>query len=137
MTELHIAAAILREAMQTVGKEEDKGLKVKMAKAEEEMRIKKVCSLCRERLTSGIQSCSRQRMRSWRIARRRCSARNEKEYSGIRRRESQLSHPRHERMSKACCFVPGGHQKATRVYMCLHSAHKQCMHCRPSHHTNE
>jgi hypothetical protein len=45
MTELRIGAAILREAMQTAEKEEDEGLKVRTAKAEEEMRKKKVC-LC-------------------------------------------------------------------------------------------
>ena len=45
MTELRIGAAILREAMQTADKEEDEGLKVRTAKAEEEMRIKRVCSL--------------------------------------------------------------------------------------------
>ncbi|KAH9994121.1 hypothetical protein BJV74DRAFT_717018, partial [Russula compacta] len=41
MTELHVGAAILREAVQTVGKEKDEGLSVKMAKAEEEIRIKR------------------------------------------------------------------------------------------------
>jgi len=41
MTELHIGAAILREAIQTAEKEDDTALKLKMAKAEEEMRIKK------------------------------------------------------------------------------------------------
>lgn len=45
MMELRIGAAILREAMQTAGKEEDEGLKVRTAKAEEELRIKRVCSL--------------------------------------------------------------------------------------------
>ncbi|KAI0282294.1 hypothetical protein BGY98DRAFT_912412 [Russula aff. rugulosa BPL654] len=38
MTELRIGAAILREAMQTVEKEDDEALKVKTAKAEEELR---------------------------------------------------------------------------------------------------
>lgn len=42
MTELRIGAAILREAMQTAEKEEDEGLKVRTAKAEEELRIKRV-----------------------------------------------------------------------------------------------
>ena len=42
MSDLRIGAAILREALQTVGKEEDEGLKVRMAKAEEETRIKRV-----------------------------------------------------------------------------------------------
>lgn len=42
MSDLRIGAAILREALQTVGKEEDLGLKVRMAKAEEEIRIKRV-----------------------------------------------------------------------------------------------
>lgn len=41
MTELRIGAAILHEAIQTVGKEDDEGLKVRMAKAEEEIRIKR------------------------------------------------------------------------------------------------
>ncbi|KAH9965740.1 hypothetical protein BC827DRAFT_1179494 [Russula dissimulans] len=41
MTELRIGAAILHEAIQIVGKEEDEGLKVRMAKAEEETRIKR------------------------------------------------------------------------------------------------
>jgi len=45
MTELRIGAAILREAMQTAEKEEDEGLKVRTAKAEEEMRKKRVCAL--------------------------------------------------------------------------------------------
>jgi hypothetical protein len=39
--DLRIGASILREALQTVGKEEDEGLKVKIAKAEEEIRIKR------------------------------------------------------------------------------------------------
>jgi len=41
MTELHIGATILREAIQTAEKEEDEGLKVRTAKAEEEMRKKR------------------------------------------------------------------------------------------------
>jgi hypothetical protein len=41
MTELRIGAAILREAIQATEKEEDEGLKVRTAKAEEEMRIKR------------------------------------------------------------------------------------------------
>jgi len=41
MAELRIGAAILREAIQTAEKEEDEGLKVRTAKAEEEMRIKR------------------------------------------------------------------------------------------------
>ncbi|KAI0303881.1 hypothetical protein BC826DRAFT_198148 [Russula brevipes] len=41
LADLRIGAGILREALQTAGKEEDPVLKVKMAKAEEEMRIKK------------------------------------------------------------------------------------------------
>jgi hypothetical protein len=45
MTELRIGAAILREAMQTAEKEEDEGLKVRTAKAEEELRKQKVCVL--------------------------------------------------------------------------------------------
>ena len=44
MTELRIGAAILREAMQTAEKEEDEGLKVRTAKAEEELRKQKVCA---------------------------------------------------------------------------------------------
>jgi hypothetical protein len=43
MTELRIGAAILREAMQTAEKEEDEGLKVRTAKAEEELRKERVC----------------------------------------------------------------------------------------------
>jgi len=39
--DLRIGASILREALQTAGKEEDEGLKVKIAKAEEEIRIKR------------------------------------------------------------------------------------------------
>jgi hypothetical protein len=45
MTELRIGAAILREGIQTAEKEEDEGLKVRTAKAEEEMRKKRVCVL--------------------------------------------------------------------------------------------
>ena len=45
MTELRIGAAILREAIKTAEKEEDEGLKVRTAKAEEEMRKKRVCVL--------------------------------------------------------------------------------------------
>ncbi len=45
MTELRIGAAILREAMETADKEEDEGLKVRTAKAEEELRKKRVCVL--------------------------------------------------------------------------------------------
>jgi hypothetical protein len=45
MTELRIGAAILREAIQTAEKEEDEGLKVRTAKAEEETRKKRVCVL--------------------------------------------------------------------------------------------
>ncbi len=45
MSELRIGAAILREAMQAAEKEEDEGLKVRTAKAEEEMRKKRVCVL--------------------------------------------------------------------------------------------
>ncbi|KAH9045213.1 hypothetical protein EDB85DRAFT_1905369 [Lactarius pseudohatsudake] len=41
LPDLRIAAAILREALQTAGKEDDEGLKVRMAKAEEELRIKR------------------------------------------------------------------------------------------------
>lgn len=41
VTELRIGAAILREAIQTAEKEEDEGLKVRTAKAEEEMRKKR------------------------------------------------------------------------------------------------
>ncbi|KAH8988575.1 hypothetical protein EDB92DRAFT_1871298 [Lactarius akahatsu] len=41
LPDLRIGAAILREALQTVGKEEDEGLKVRIAKAEEELRIKR------------------------------------------------------------------------------------------------
>ncbi|KAI0254900.1 hypothetical protein BJV78DRAFT_1183767 [Lactifluus subvellereus] len=41
MTDLRVGASILREALQTVGKEEDEGLKVRTAKAEEEIRVKK------------------------------------------------------------------------------------------------
>ena len=44
MTELCIGAAILHEAIQIAGKEDDEGLKVRVAKAEEEIRIKRVCS---------------------------------------------------------------------------------------------
>lgn len=47
MTELRIGAAILREAMQTAEKEEDEGLKVRTAKAEEELRKQKVCVCAR------------------------------------------------------------------------------------------
>jgi len=41
VSDLRIGAAILHEALQTAGKEEDEGLKVREAKAEEEMRIKR------------------------------------------------------------------------------------------------
>jgi len=41
VSDLRIGATILREALQTAGKEEDEGLKVRMAKAEEEIRIKR------------------------------------------------------------------------------------------------
>jgi len=88
LADLRIGAGILREALQTAGKEEDPVLKVKMAKAEEEMRIKKLRF--------------RQRRRLWTTARRRCSARNEKERSDIKRRVRQLRRPvtRHRQMSK-------------------------------------
>jgi len=39
--DLRIGAAILHEAIQTAEKEEDEGLKLRTAKAEEEIRIKK------------------------------------------------------------------------------------------------
>jgi hypothetical protein len=42
MTELRIGAAILREAMQTAEKDDDEGLKVRTAKAEEELRKQRV-----------------------------------------------------------------------------------------------
>ncbi|KAH9977587.1 hypothetical protein BGW80DRAFT_1129112, partial [Lactifluus volemus] len=42
VTDLQVGAAILREALQTVGKEEDEGLKLRTAKAEEETRVKKL-----------------------------------------------------------------------------------------------
>ena len=48
MIDLRIGAAILHEAIQTAEKEEDEGLKLRTAKAEEEIRVKKVCSLCYE-----------------------------------------------------------------------------------------
>lgn len=41
LSDLQIGAAILRDALQTAGKEEDEGLKVRTAKAEEEIRIKR------------------------------------------------------------------------------------------------
>lgn len=57
MTELRIGAAILREAVHTAEKEDDEGLKVRTAKAEEEMRKKKVC-VCALSFPSWIFSSS-------------------------------------------------------------------------------
>jgi len=60
VSDLRIGAAILREALQTAGKEEDEGLKVRMAKAEEEIRIKRVRPLSlryKKKQTLMIQSC--------------------------------------------------------------------------------
>lgn len=105
MMELHVGAAILREALQAAGKEDDQGLKLKMAKAEQEMRIKRVCSLRHEIPSYRIQSCSRQRKPSWTIARRRCSAPSVNDSSGTKRSTIELSHPltRRKQMSKARC----------------------------------
>ena len=105
MAELHIAAAILREAIQTAEKENDEALKLKMAKAEEEMRRKKVCSLRHELPSYWIQLCSRQRKPLWMIARRRCSVPNVNDSSGTKESTTELSHPlrRRKQMSKARC----------------------------------
>jgi hypothetical protein len=98
MTDLRIGAAILQEAMHSTEKEEDEGLKLRMIKAEEENRIKRVCSLHHEKPTPGIQLCFRQRKPSWMIARSRCVARNGNEYSGIKYRATQLPRLRCKRM---------------------------------------
>ena len=88
MTELRIGAAILREAMQTAEKVEDQGLKVRTAKAEEEMRKKRVCVLFFRReylvpwMFNFVLGGFRQRKRFWMTARRRCFARSERELSG-------------------------------------------------------
>lgn len=92
MTELHIGAAILREAIQTAEKEDDERLRLKMAKAEEEMRIKRVCSLRHKIPSYWIQLCSRQRKPLWMIARRRCSVPNVNDSSVTRRSTTGPSH---------------------------------------------
>ena len=116
MTELRIGAAILREAMQTAGKEEDEGLKVRTAKAEEEMRKKRVCvlSLFTLDISSSENSISfgfRQRKHFWMTASRRCSARSERESSGTSNKSNKtlLSHPQRCEHVKnfARCSVPG------------------------------
>ena len=103
MTELRIGAAILREAMHTAEKEDDEGLKVRTAKAEEEMRKKKVCvcvlSFHRGYFRPlGIQFLFgiRQRKRFWMTARRSCSAQSERDLSGTsnKREKLQPSYPR-------------------------------------------
>jgi hypothetical protein len=99
MTDLRIGAVILQEAINSAEKEEDEGLKLKMIKAEEENRIKRVCSLRHENSTLGIQLYSRQRKLSWMIAKSRCAALNGNERSGIGERTTQLTHPRREQMS--------------------------------------
>jgi hypothetical protein len=92
MTELHIGAAILREAIQTAEKEDDERLRLKMAKAEEEMRIKRVCSLRHKIPSYWIQLCSRQRKPLWMIARRRCSVPNVNDSSVTKWSTTELSH---------------------------------------------
>lgn len=131
MAELHIAAAILREAIQTAEKEDDEALKLKMAKAEEEMRIKKVCSLRHELPSYWIQLCSRQRKPLWMIARRRCSAPNVNDSSGTKESTTELSHPlmRCKQMSKARCscsmWASGGPPRCRSTHL-----HHENIHCR-------
>jgi hypothetical protein len=132
MTELRIGAAILREAMQTAEKEEDEGLKVRTAKAEEELRKKRVCalSLFTVDISSSGNSISfgfRQRKRFWMTARRRCSARSERKLSGTsnKRKRTQLSHPRrreNDAKSLLKCSGPGGQRKVTKV-LCIFTPH--------------
>ena len=92
MTELHIGAAILREAIHTAEKEDDERLKLKMAKAEEEMRVKRVCSLRHKIPSCWIQLCSRQRKPLWMIARRRCSVPNVNDSSVTKGSTTGLCH---------------------------------------------
>jgi hypothetical protein len=99
MSDLRIGAVILQEAIHSAEKEEDEGLKLKMIKAEEEVRIKRVCSLRHEKTTHGIQLYSRQRKLSWMIAKNRCAALNGNERCGIKERASQITHRRHEQKS--------------------------------------
>jgi hypothetical protein len=105
MTDLRIGAVILQEAIHLAEKGEDEGLKLKMIKAEEEIRIKRVCSLRHEKPTHGIQLYSRQRKLSWMIAKSRCAALNGNERSGIKGRATQPTHPLREQMcgSSYCC----------------------------------
>jgi hypothetical protein len=125
MTELRIGAAILREAMQTAEKEEDEGLKVRTAKAEEELRKKRVCALSSLFFTVDISTSSgnsilfsfgfRQRKRFWMTARRKASARRERELSGTsnKKKKTLLSYPRRREQDV---------KSFTKVYMYLHPA---------------
>ena len=142
MTELRIGAAILREAIQTAEKEEDEGLKVRTAKAEEEMRKKRVCLLYV--FTVDISSSGnsifflgfRQRKRFWMTARHRCSARSERKLSGTsnKRNKTHLSHPRQREQdvksflgvlflagsgrSPKCICIFAPHAHTTTSYVC-------------------
>jgi hypothetical protein len=124
MTELRIGAAILREAMHTAEKEEDEGLKVRTAKAEEEMRKKRVsvCSLSTVDIFRPLEIQYffgfRQRKRFWMTVRRRCFARSEKGLSGTsnKRGKTRLSCPRRREQDFKVCpvfcslWVAKGHQ---------------------------
>ena len=118
MTELRIGAAILREAMQTVEKEDDEALKVKTAKAEEELRKQRVGVLSfifPPWIFSSFGNSIffligfRQRMRFWMTAKRKGSARSERELFGTsnKRTKTRLSYPRRREEDATRCSVPG------------------------------
>jgi len=131
MMELHVGAAILREGIQAAEKGDDQGLKLKMAKAEQETRIKRVCSLRYEIPPCWIQLCSRQRKPSWMIARRRYSAPSVNDSSGTKRSTIELSHPlvRRKQMSEVRCncsmWAPGGPPRCRSTHL-----YHENMHCR-------
>lgn len=80
----------MREALETVGKEEDLGLKVRMAKAEEEIRIKRVRGPF-SFSTLSLKCFLRQRKHSWKIAKLRRCGRNGNE-SYVLKREWPINH---------------------------------------------
>jgi len=135
MTDLRIGAVILQEAIHLTEKGEDERLKLKMLKAEEEIRIKRVCSLRHEKPTHGIQLYSRQRKPSWMIAKSRSAALNGNERSGIKGRATHLTHPRCEQMSGSsyCLQVgigrPPGCSCITR--QAIAKTWVKCMHYQP------
>jgi hypothetical protein len=130
MTELRIGAAILREAIHTAEKEEDEGLKVRMAKVEEELRVKRVCSSFSREIISilwgfreallflGKGSVHRrpQGTDAPRGTRKKDPAPTGGDYA------RSVAHGVSGDVKKARRSVPGGHQKVTRVHMYLHLA---------------